>query len=166
MASNYKIIQEAIALVESMNPHLVEEESRKKLLKKLSKQLEQDLLGDLKSKFKKHLKDIGKKETITIDRIIAMNEKKKMPTMIKHCVVAVAPKLKGEDAFTRFIGAHNICFWSFKRYRLLDASFKPTARGKLREKYHKNQIKENPDPDAKKKTSDYNKQYKKIFGFK
>lgn len=109
--------------------------------------------------FEEHLKSIGKKETISPKKIAELNNKGQMPTMIKHCVVAVQPTLRGEGRDNSFIGAHNICMWSFQRHKLINKNFKTSSRGSLREKYHKTKA----DPGAGQKTKKYESMYNRIF---
>lgn len=124
--------------------------------------LEWPIVSRLTEKFKNHLKGIGKKETIPIRKIIELNNNGQMPTMIKHCVVAVRKDLKSEGLHNSFFGAHNICFWSFIRYRLTNRNYQVSGSGTLREKYHKSKA----DPNAGAKTAMYNKIFNTIFKVK
>lgn len=150
------IIEEAEAIADSYSTQQVSEVKRVR-----TRKVKETSTGvqKLSRMFKEHLKKIGKKITISPQKIAELNNKGKMPTMIKHCVVAVAPKLEGKMSPNNFIGAHNICFWSFNRYKLTKKNFGISSRGQLREKYHKSKA----DPGAGSKTRKYNTLYNKFF---
>lgn len=118
------------------------------------------IVKKLGEKFKEHLKKIGKKQTISVEKIAELNKKNKMPTMIKHCVVAVQPQLRSEGKEVSFIGAHNICVWSFNKHGLVKKDGTISSKGKSREKFHKTKA----DLGAGAKTAKYNKTYNSIFG--
>lgn len=109
--------------------------------------------------YEDHLASIGKRETISPKKIAELNNKGKMPHMIKHCVVAVQPTLKGEGRDMSFIGAHNICMWSFQRHNLVKKNFGISSRGQVREKYHKTK----KDKGAGQKTKKYESMFNKVF---
>ena len=154
--SEREIIRECLAIAKKQSILCEKKQARVKT-RKVGKSSELALMN-LEDNFRVHLKSIGKKETIPIKKIIELNNKNKMPTMIKHCVVAVSPTLR-EGADMAFIGAHNICFWSFKRHGLTKKNFGVTSEGSERERYHKTKS----DPNAGKKTSAYNSIFNKIF---
>jgi hypothetical protein len=86
------------------------------------------------------LKKLKKKQTISVAKIVELNNHRKMPTMMKHAVVAIEKKLHkmtNENRAQRFIGAHNIAFWAFRRYGYINKSgFNMTGRGQVRNKMH------------------------------
>lgn len=109
------------------------------------------------------LKRLGKTETISVAKIVQLNNRHKMPTMIKHCVVAVYEDLKhrtNENRTQRFIGAHNIAFWVFRRAKLVrESGFGMTGRGVVRNTLH-----ERAEPGAgAAKTHKYARLYNSVF---
>lgn len=97
-------------------------------------------IEDVQAEIDEVLRRLGKKETIAVAKIVELNNKHKMPTMIKHCVVAVYEDLKRrtqENRAQRFVGAHNIAFWVFRRCGLIKSSgFGMTGRGSVRNTLH------------------------------
>jgi hypothetical protein len=165
MPSTPTIIKECEQIAEELEVEKMLTEAVKKHKPTIKVDHITDAFRSITRKFKTHLEKIGKEETISIRRIVEMNNKGKMPVMIKHCVTAVQPKLSG-GLEKSFIGAHNICFWSFERHGLVNSRGVPTSRGTLREKYHqssKDPIRNGLSRSAKntKYTSMFNKVFKK-----
>jgi hypothetical protein len=163
--SNLTIIEEGRLIAEAISEDiLVEAKKSYSRTKSIDTKKASSVIGELSNRFKFHLKMIKKNQTIAFQRIIEMNNKKKMPVMIKHCVVAVQPKIKSQGRVESFIGAHNICFWSFMRHGLIGKNFSMTGRGNLRERFHRSG--KDPERNGMKgsaKTSLYNKTYNTIL---
>jgi hypothetical protein len=158
------IIQESEQLAEIITEDKMLSEAKKKAVKEIKVDRFTTAFKNLANKFKKHLEGIGKSQTIGIGKIVELNNSNRMPVMIKHCVVAVQPKLGG-TLEQSFIGAHNVCYATFDTYGLASArTGLPTARGKLRERYHMS--KDDPKRNGlsrSQKESKYRSMYKKVF---
>lgn len=105
---------------------------------------------------------LGKRETISVGKIIELNNQHKMPTMMKHAVVAIYDHLgkrTGENKIQRFIGGHNIAFWSFRRNGYIAGeNFGMTGKGVTRNAMHQREGKEGGS-----KTDRYAKLYNSMF---
>ena len=159
MPSNYTIIRECEDLADSLSLSLEEKRLKKTRTLVMKRTESEKIIKKLRESYKKHLKDIGKNQTIGVDKIFELHQRKKIPDMIKHCVVAVLPKIKGGKSES-FIGAHNLCYWSFRRHKLVNENFLMTSRGRVREDYHTG----GDDPNKGKKNAQYNKLFRKVFG--
>lgn len=150
--SELTIIEEVQSIAQEIYGNNLDEGTRKI-------PLDNPRIKELTREYQEHLKSIGKSETISPAKIADLNNKGKMPTMIKHCVVAIQPTLRGEGINNSFVGAHNICFWSFNKHKLTSKNYGVTGRGSIREKYHKTKA----DPDAGQKTKKYESLFNRIF---
>lgn len=107
------------------------------------------------------LKALGKASTISAAKIVELNNGRKMPVMMKHAVLAIEKKLRvvtTENRNQRFVGAHNIAFWAFRRYGYINKrGFGMTGRGEIRNKMHKT------EDGGGDKTSKYGKLYNTVF---
>jgi hypothetical protein len=165
MPSELTIIKECEEIAEALSEQEDLSEAKKKYTPVLKVDKAAEAYKSIGTKFKEHLKAIGKKATIPLSKIAELNNRGQMPTMLKHCVVAVQPKLRGEGSVESFIGAHNICYWSFEHHGLANSKTGlPTSRGLIREKHHRSA----KDPirnglTGSGKTAKYNEMFNKIF---
>jgi hypothetical protein len=105
------------------------------------------------------LERLGKDETISVAKIVDLHDRNKIPTMIKHGVVAIFDTISG-NTYERFLGAHNIAYWAFRHYGFIDrGGYGLTGRGVLRNKYHQAEGGEGGD-----KTRRYAALYRTVLG--
>lgn len=108
------------------------------------------------------LEQLGKRETISVAKIVEGNNRNRVPTMIKHAVVAIYSRLGGlnETRAQRFVGAHNIAYALFKRHGYIRSNgFGMTSKGKTRNLLHE---KGEPGTGAA-KTNRYGSLYNSVF---
>ena len=88
-------------------------------------------------KRRKNSRLVGKR--YSSDRIVELIQKRKVPQMVKHCVLKVKPKLGGGRSNTRtFLGAFNICMNVFQTYGYMykNSWSKMTFKGIKRNRKH------------------------------
>jgi len=108
------------------------------------------------------LDKLGKKETISVAKIVELNNRGRMPTLLKHAVVAITKyllKKTNESRSQAFIGGHNIAFWSLRRYGYVKRNgYALTGKGVLRSKLH-----EREGAEGGRKTDRYGIMYNQVF---
>lgn len=95
-------------------------------------------IEDVQEEIDEHLKSLGKKETISVAKIVELNNKNRVSTFVRHCVVAIYENLRMKENRTRsFIGAHNIAYAMLQRHGYVKSEgFGLTGRGSVRNKIH------------------------------
>lgn len=107
---------------------------------------------------KKKVKKIGPPR-VPLAAMLLLLRKKKVPTMVQHCILRVYPKMKGTP-LSKFSGAYNICTAVFQDNGYLSESSptKMTGKGATRNRKHQR------ESVAGRKTRLFDAVVEKIFG--